>query len=64
MALLEPPLHPLHLAIGKGVANQLEFLVADTGELLGDSHHGTVEFTHDPAVAVGAVFRHIALLAA
>ena len=64
MALLETPLHPFHLAVGEGVANQLEFLVADAGELLGDSHHRTVEFTHNPAVAVGAEFRHVALVAA
>ena len=64
MALLETPLHPFHLAVGKGVANQLEFLVANAGELLGDAHHRTVEFTHNPAVAVGAEFRHVALVAA
>jgi len=55
---------PFHLAVGKRVADELELLIADHRELLGDPHHGTVEFADHPGVPVQAQFGNVPLIAA
>ena len=54
-------MHPLHLAVGEGAADQLQLLVADDRELLGDAHHRAVKFADDPGsggVGIGQQFGH------
>ena len=53
MAALEQPVHPLHLAVREGVTDQLQLLVADAGELLGNLHDRAVELAHHPTLAIG-----------
>ena len=65
VALVQAPVHPFHGAVWEGVADQLKFLVTDTGELLSDAHHGAVVLADDPGlVAVWFTLGHIALAAA
>lgn len=63
MPLLKPPVHPFHLTIGEGLAQELQLLIAHTRKLFGDAHHGTVEFTDHPAIAIGTALRHVTLAA-
>ena len=58
-------MHPLDPAVGKGVADQGQFLVAHHRELLGDPNHRAVELADHPGSSlfgVGLALRHEALL--
>lgn len=48
VALLQTPVHPLDLAIGKGQPEELKFLIADLGKFLGNPHHGAVVLADQP----------------
>ena len=48
MAPLQPPVDAFDGAVGEGVADQAQLLIADHRVLLGDAHHRTVEFTDHP----------------
>ena len=41
---------PIDLAIREGLSDQLQFLIADAGELLGDGLNRAVELAQYPAV--------------
>lgn len=45
----QPPVHPFHMTVGEGHANQLKFLIAKSRKLFSDPLHGTVKFIDAPA---------------
>ena len=55
MLSLQSPMHPFHLAVGKGLANQLKLLVANHRVFLGDALHGAMELTQTPALAIRCI---------
>jgi len=66
MATVLYPLKPLHMAVRKNAAVELQFLAADHGELLSDAHHRAVEGSYQPAALIltELIVSHIAFLPA
>ena len=48
VALLQTPVHPINLAIGKSQPQELKFLIADLGKFLSNPHHGAVVLADQP----------------